>query len=268
MKRTRNILANRNLPVLSTFAASNVLLAFDYDGTLAPIAPAPRLARMRARTHQLLVRVSRVYPCVVISGRTLSDISRRVKRIPLCYVFGNHGLEPLADTARAVAATTEWLRRLREQLPDHPGVVIEDKKHTVTIHYRAARDRGRAIEAIGEVVEKLPGARVVGGVEAVNLLPRDGPHKGAALQRALRLFGCTTAIYVGDDATDEDAFAAAAADRILGIRIGSAQTSRARYHLSGQDDIDTLLRTLLILRPVRRLDLKGGCAAIGTRARP
>jgi len=93
--RTRNILANRNLPVLSTFASSNVLLAFDYDGTLAPIAAAPRLARMRARTHQLLVRVTRVYPCVVISGRTLSDISRRVKRIPLCYVFGNHGLEPL-----------------------------------------------------------------------------------------------------------------------------------------------------------------------------
>src|SRR4030095_14811912 len=62
VKRTRNILANRNLPVLSTFAASNVLLAFDYDGTLAPIAAAPRLARMRARTHQLLVRVTRVYP--------------------------------------------------------------------------------------------------------------------------------------------------------------------------------------------------------------
>ena len=137
LTRTRNILANRNLSVLSTFAGSNVLLAFDYDGTLAPIASAPRLARMRARTRQLLVRLTRVYPCVVISGRTLSDISRRVKRIPLCYVFGNHGLEPLADKARPARATAEWLRRLREQLPDHPGVVIEDKKHTVTIHYRA-----------------------------------------------------------------------------------------------------------------------------------
>ena len=178
------------------------------------------------------------------------------------HVLGPH---PHEETA---PATAEWLRRLREQLPDHPGVVIEDKKHTVTIHYRAARDRGRAIEAIGEVVDKLPGARVVGGVEAVNLLPRHGPHKGAALQRALRLFGCTTAIYVGDDATDEDAFGAVAADRILGIRIGSAQASQARYHLAAQDDIDTFLRTLLTLRPSRRLDLKGGCAASADRARP
>jgi trehalose 6-phosphate phosphatase len=248
---TSAILLPRNLPVLSGFALSNVLLAFDYDGTLAPIAPTPDRAGMRRTTRQLLARVSRRYPCVVISGRALDDITRRMRRIPLWYVFGNHGFEPAMPGARPSASTAEWLRRLREQLPDEPGVVIEDKTHTLTIHYRGARDRGRAVEAIDKAVRTLRDARVVGGSEAVNVLPSGGANKGAALLRALKLFACTTAIYVGDDATDEDAFGAMSADRMLGIRVGPARESRARYHLEGQHEIDGLLRALVDLRSPR-----------------
>jgi trehalose 6-phosphate phosphatase len=248
VRPTRSILAKRNLPVLSAFALSNVLLAFDYDGTLAPIVSTPAEARMRARTRALLARVSRRYPCVVISGRALADISQRVRRIPLWYVFGNHGLEPASNGSLRNARTTGWLRELRLKLPDHPGVVIEDKRHTVTIHYRAARDRRRAAAAIDEVVQKLPDARVIGGVEAVNILPRGGPNKGVALQRALDLFGCRTAIYVGDDGTDEDAFAAVDPEHLLGIRVGRAAESRARYHLRSQTEMDDLLRALADLR--------------------
>lgn len=223
---------------------SNVLLAFDYDGTLAPIASTPAEARMRARTQALLARVSRRYPCVVISGRALADISRRVRKIPLWYVFGNHGLEPATNGQTRSGRTAEWLRELRRQLPDHPGVVIEDKRHTVTVHYRAARDQRRAAAAIDEVAQKLTDARIVDGAAAINILPRHGPNKGIALQRALELFGCRTAIYVGDDATDEDAFGAVAGERLLGIRVGRAAVSRARYHLTSQREIDDLLRTL------------------------
>lgn len=251
MNPTSAILTKRNLPALTGFALSNVLLAFDYDGTLAPIASAPDRARMRPRTRQLLARVSRRYPCVVISGRALDDIAHRVRRIPLWYVFGNHGLEPASAGQVRSGPTAEWLRRLRQQLPDHPGVVIEDKKHTVTIHYRGAPDRRRAMAAIAEAVQTLPDARVVGGAEAVNLLPRGGPNKGVALQRALQLFACSTAIYVGDDDTDEDAFSAVGPERLLGIRVGRAQASHAGYHLESQEQIDDLLRTLAELRASR-----------------
>jgi trehalose 6-phosphate phosphatase len=249
--QSSNILAARNLPVLSGFALSNVLLGFDYDGTLAPIAPTPEHAAMRSRTRQLLARVSRRYPCVVISGRALDDIATRMKRIPLWYVFGNHGLEPASPGIVRSGPTADWLRRLRQQLPDHPGVFIEDKKHTLTIHYRAARDRRRAVAAIDEAVRELRGARVVGGKDAVNLLPRGGPNKGVALQRAMRLFGCTTALYVGDDDTDEDAFGVEPPDRLLGIRVGRAPDSRAPYYLESQEGIDELLRLLIDLRPRR-----------------
>jgi trehalose 6-phosphate phosphatase len=268
VSRTRPILAKPNIPILCEFAHSNVLVAFDYDGTLAPIASTPERARMRRRTEELLKRVSDRYPSVVISGRMLDDIAGRVKPIPLRYVFGNHGLEPIAPASHVGnRLTREWLRRLREGLPDYQGVIIEDKRHTVTIHYRAARDRRRAMAAIDRAVRDLPDVRVVGGAEAVNLLPRDGANKGVALQRAARLFKCSTAIYVGDDDTDEDAFAVEGLDRILGIRIGATTSSRARYHLVSQGEIDAFLRTLAGMRRPRPTTRKPAGLSVGVSSR-
>jgi trehalose 6-phosphate phosphatase len=235
-------------PILAGFALSNVLLAFDYDGTLAPIATTPAAARMRSTTERLLARASRRYPCVVISGRMLSDISQRVQEIPLWYVFGNHGFEPVSPDTPPTGRTARWLATLREQLPAQPGIVIEDKSHTLTIHYRAAPDREQAAAAIDRAVQTLTDARVVGGAEAVNVLPRDGANKGVALKRAMQLFACTTAIYVGDDATDEDAFRAVGRDRLLGVRIGRSENSAAGFHLEQQSDVDSLLKILVDLR--------------------
>ncbi|HWV94312.1 MAG TPA: trehalose-phosphatase, partial [Vicinamibacterales bacterium] len=81
MNRTHDILAARHASALRTFARTHVLLAFDYDGTLSPIAPTPERARLPATTRRLLVRVARRYPLVVISGRALADISERVAEI-------------------------------------------------------------------------------------------------------------------------------------------------------------------------------------------
>ena len=248
MSGTLDILSPHQRPILAGFALSNVLLAFDFDGTLAPIAATPDAARLRARTQQLLARLSQRYPCVVISGRGLTDIESRVQEVPLWYVFGNHGFEPASPDHPPNGRVAGWLRTLREQLPAVPGIVIEDKSHTLTIHYRAAEDRESAAAAIHGALQGLDGARVVGGTEAINVMPH-GVHKGVALRRAMELFACTTAIYVGDDGTDEDAFGAVEAERLLGIRVGVPPGgSRARFHLTQQTDIDMLLRVLVDFR--------------------
>jgi hypothetical protein len=75
-----------------------------------------------------------------------------------------------------------------------------------------------------------------------------GGHKGLALRDALQVFACHTAIHVGDDATDEDAFATATHHQVRGIRVGAAPGSLARYHLESQSDVDVLLETLAELR--------------------
>ena len=248
MTRMADILAKPHLATLGAFASSNVLLAFDYDGTLAPIVSTPSRARLRAETRRLLGQIVRRYPCVVISGRRLDDVSKRLSGIPIWYVFGNFGNEPAAADSRASETVRDWMPRLTERLPTHRGMVVEEKQYSVTIHYRHVRDKRRALAAIEHAIRELPDVRILGGLHAVNLLPGGGPDKGVALQQAQRQFACDHAIYVGDDETDEDAFASAGPERLLSIRVGASRTSGARYCLTRQADIDTLLRTLVSLR--------------------
>lgn len=244
----KDILARTNLAILAEFACSNVLVAFDYDGTLAPIVSTPARAQMRAATRQLLSRVAQRYPCIVISGRTRDDLTRRLSRVPLWSVFGNHGFEPWAASTEAAVSVRGWVRHLRARLAEQSGIVVEDKKYSVTVHYRHVRDKAGVRRAIATAVRDLPNVRALDGNQAVNLILPGGPDKGVALQRARRALACDTAIYVGDDGTDENAFASAPASQLLAIRVGSAQASQARFGLKTQTDIDRFLRALLTLR--------------------
>lgn len=248
-----HILAKRHRTRLADFASSNVLLAFDYDGTLAPIVPNPRTARMRPTTRRLLTAAAHRYPCAVISGRSRRDLITRVGKVPLFHLSGNHGLEPWAENAAYREKIQAWVKSLRGALGAHPGVVVEDKIYSVTVHYRQAQHRQRALPAIAAAVAALKGARSLGGTDAVSLVPHGAPTKGAALERTRRLLACDTAIYVGDDQTDEDAFSAAHAHRLLAIRIGQRRGSKARYRLNNQPEIDDLLRALVALRPLREI---------------
>jgi trehalose 6-phosphate phosphatase len=251
MSGSAAILAEPHIDTLNWFALSNILLAFDYDGTLAPIAQTPGAARMREATRQLLARVAQLYPCVVISGRALGDLERRLEGIPLWSLMGNHGLEHATDTADSTAGTG-WSEVLRRRLPAVPGLIVEDKGHSITIHYRKVDDKAGVRRQIHEAILELPDVRTVAGIEAISLLPRDGGHKGTALQEARRQFACDTALYVGDDETDEDAFRSGGSTDLLSVRVGSAAHTAARFCLQDQNEIDPLLQSLIRVRDERR----------------
>lgn len=244
----RNLLAEKNLEVLREFASSDLLLAFDFDGTLAPIVPDPAAAKMRARTRELLVRVCRHYPAIIVSGRAASDVRDRVRGVGLLEVIGNHGLEPWRRSEDFAKQVKRWIPTLKERLAAFKGVVIEDKTFSVAVHYRKSREKRLAREAIAAAAKELEPLRVVGGHQVVNLLPEGAPHKGIALSAARDRLGCDTALYVGDDETDEDVFARDEPGRLLTIRIGQKMSSRAAYFLEDQTHIDELLWQLLLLR--------------------
>lgn len=248
--KMKNILVGPNRATLARFAASNTLLGLDFDGTLAPIVTNPKEARMSARTRNLLQRVSALYPVVVISGRARADVSRRVRPVSLQGVVGNHGAETGALRRADVVRVQRWLRILRVQLARWSGVVIEPKRFSVAIHYRQARYRPEARTAILRAAAAHTDARVVGGKLVVNLLVPGSPHKGEALERERKRLRCTTAMYVGDDDTDEDVFRLVD-PRLLGIRVGASRRSAARYCIRQQVFIDDLLRILIDLRSPR-----------------
>jgi|SRR5688572_21579867 len=244
----RNILARGNREVLEQFAWSNVLLAFDYDGTLAPIVPSPDRAAMRAATRALLEKLSRYYPYIVVSGRARSDVLKRVHGTGVLEVLGNHGAESSRTQDRFLSVVGGWRPVLHKHLGHLKGVVVEDKGYSLTIHYRRSREKKKARAMILRTVAMLGDVRVIGGLQVINVVPAGAPHKGLALDRERTRLRCDTAVYVGDDETDEDVFMLKQSGRLLTIRVGAKRSSLAAYCIPDQKDIDELLRALIVLR--------------------
>lgn len=242
------LFARANRDLLEMFAWSNVLLAFDFDGTLAPLVSERTRAIMRVCTRQLLRQVSKLYPCVVITGRARGDALGRLRGIEVCRVVGNHGAEPALGGTVMRRRVQQWLPVLKTRLSRWQGLVIEDKGYSVAVHYRQARARNAARRAILTAAQSLHDVRIIGGKLAVNLLVPDAPHKGLALERERARFACDTVVYVGDDETDEDVFQLDRPGRLLSIRVGQKRTSAAHYYLRNQAEIDRLLETLVALR--------------------
>lgn len=231
-----------------SFARSNVLITLDYDGTLAPIVVEPPQAFMRPHTRLLLKAVCNLYPCAVVSGRARVELHRFLDGINVRELVGNHGIEPFGETRQYAKLVEGWMAYLAEWLPPIPGIELETKGYSLTIHYRQCRDRRAASDAIRRAVAGLAGAKIGGGKMVVNLLPEGAPNKGVAVERLLSKTSCEKAIFVGDDDTDEDVFALEQHDRILGIRVGAKQSSKARYYVRNQEQVDALLDLLVSVR--------------------
>ena len=120
--------------VLSTLGTAEVLLAFDFDGTLAPIVDDPSAAAMRTTTRHLLAQVAQVYPCAVISGRTEQEVMRLLGGVTVWYVIGNRFLEPPEVIEHRCREVQGWLPLLHRELTGLEGISIEDKGASLAIH--------------------------------------------------------------------------------------------------------------------------------------
>jgi len=244
----RHILAEAQREVLTQLSWSDLLVAFDFDGTLAPIVPDPERAELLPGTRRRLRELAGLYPCVVISGRSVRDVERRVHGLGLRAVIGNHGLEPWRATHDLELVVQRWRAFLERTLAELPGVELEDKTYSIAVHYRRSRQKKRARAAIQSALSELSGARVIGGKQVINVVPAGAPHKGMALERERDRLGCDTALFVGDDETDEDVFALEDPGRLLTVRVGPLRSSQASYCLHSQAEIDELMDRLIDLR--------------------
>ncbi|MGA8892595.1 MAG: trehalose-phosphatase [Anaeromyxobacteraceae bacterium] len=236
------------LAELREVAGSHALLAFDFDGTLAPIVRNSDEAAMRPRTRRLLARIALHFPCAIISGRRLSDLRARFDGIPIRWFVGNHGAEgvvPFAGAGALRQTVVGWREALQAEVGQRDGVWIEDKGFSLSAHYRAAPDRRAARGAVLRSSRRLAGARIVPGKCVVNVVLDAAPNKGTALAHLVSLLEPERVLFVGDDDTDEDAFGVDLGVPATTIRVGGAGPSRARYRLVGQQAMDRLLQVLL-----------------------
>jgi trehalose 6-phosphate phosphatase len=180
-------------------------LVFDVDGTLAPIVARPELARVPEPTRAELRRlVARYLLVACVSGRA-GDDARRLVGVDGIEAVGNHGLE-LDPRAEALATAIERFR-------DEIGLPVEDKRLSLSYHYRGAADEEAARGRLEEVAEK---ARAAGldprwGRKVLEVRPPVAANKGTAVRTLVERSGARRGLYAGDDTTDLDAFAGLAA---------------------------------------------------------
>jgi trehalose-phosphatase len=253
-------------------SADHLALFLDFDGTLAPIVESPGLARMAPMPRAALEQLASRPDCTVgiISGRALDDVRMRVGIDGLVYA-GNHGLEIAgrglqfdeAMAARLRCETAEVVEMLAGRLAHFPGVLVEAKGPTASVHYRRVhpRDRDEVERAVRRAVpDDHPHLAVVRGKMVWEVRPRVGWNKGSALRWVRERLGLTRALtfYLGDDLTDEDAFAAVG--RFVTARVGPSQTTLAGYRISDTHEVAEFLvwlcRVLRFADPLRTV--RGG----------
>ena len=230
------------------------LLAFDFDGTLAPIVERPDQARVASGVSDRLGRLAQLRPVAVVTGRTVADVAQRLGFAPR-FIIGNHGAE---DPDGGLQPDPARLDRLRSHLAAHAaalrdgGVQLEDKRFSLALHYRLAADRRRAVALIEALLDGLdPGLRRFGGKCVVNVVLADAPDKGDAVVSLVRRAGCRAAVFVGDDVNDEAVFARASPDWLT-VRVGRGdRRSRAAFFLADHSEVEVLLDSMLGLLGAR-----------------
>lgn len=249
----RWLLGPEGREVLALLASSKTLLAFDYDGTLAPIVADREQAFMRPLTKRLLERVARAYPVAVISGRARDDVRRYVVGEHVRYVVGNHGLDRGHESAALVSALDEPRARLARLVARLPGVELEDKRYSLTVHYRRSRHKASVRAAVVRLLEELvTPVRIIPGKCVLNVVLEGTPHKGDAVLALAELEGAERVLYVGDDATDEDVFRLECPELLISARVGRSMHTAARWVLEEQPELDVLLEALVRLRAPAR----------------
>ena len=226
-------MSSRNLPE----PCLDWALFLDFDGCIVDIAPTPETVHVPDHLPSLLVALREVLggAVAIVSGRPIEQIDGFLgTAVPA--VAGLHGLErrtadggivrpPLPrDDLHVVRALLEAFAAA------HPGVLVEDKKHTVALHYRLSpslREDCRAI--VNAALKDAPqGWQVVEGKCVFEIKPCEAT-KGTAIEAFMSEapFLRRAPVFCGDDITDEDGFAVVNAWGGVSIRVGNGSATRA-----------------------------------------
>jgi trehalose 6-phosphate phosphatase len=225
-----------------------VVIFLDFDGTLVRVAPLPNNVRLEDGVRDILRKLAahRKVTLAVISGRQRADLQRyiglrNVKYMGL-YGWESNGNKMARFPDRLALART--LVDLLKELPSYPGVWIEPKRNSFSIHLRGAsgETRRQIRQAVSNRVKPLRETlRVMINLRDVEVAPVAIGDKGVAVGKFLERPALRGAlpIYFGDDLSDEPAFAAA--QKGISILVGKRRATRARYCLRGPAEVAVAL---------------------------
>jgi trehalose 6-phosphate phosphatase len=233
---------------------NNAAILLDVDGTLLDIAPTPHEVHVSEDLRRMLARIAHRLggALAFISGRPLADIDLIFHPLKLAAV-GGHGAEirlrpegtPYRMQTRPL--DPELKRRFAEIAQIGPGILVEDKDYSLAIHYRLAPQFGGAvIKSVAAVCDAYgcDGLSILPGKSVIEIKPR-GFDKGSGLQELMSSppFAGRKPVFVGDDVTDEAAFAMLPRYSGIGISVGGIVPG-ASFNFDGPKDVRLWLQKL------------------------
>lgn len=187
--------------------AERLLVAVDFDGTIAPIVPHPDQARPLQESLRALEALSRLPDTIlaVVSGRDLLDLQGRLEGLPPCWFSASHGRVIVGPGELAPQAGSDPRLEVFQLCHLLPGIRRETKDHSVAFHWRG-RDQGVPVGWIRDIEAKAErlGLVVQEGRQVIEILT-PGSSKVDALRELSRLCKPTAIVYAGDDRTDQAA---------------------------------------------------------------
>jgi trehalose-phosphatase len=230
--------------------SKNRVLLLDLDGTLVGLRRRPEDVRVSKRAKRILARLAELpnMTVAILSGRNARALEKLVDVKTLRY-FGLHGGEEDSKGARISDESRKALRRAkrsaRAELAGFSGVDVEDKGCAFTVHYRGADQaavRG-ANQALLAIVAPLRHAlHVLNGKKVWEVLPRQIPGKGPAMERLMADSPQAALAYIGDDEPDEPAFAVL--DGHVTVHVGKSENTHARFYLRNPGEVLRFLSML------------------------
>jgi trehalose 6-phosphate phosphatase len=214
-------------------------LFLDFDGTLVELAETPDAIRVPPALGPLLDRLRARLDgrLAIVSGRAIADLERHLP-CPGVAVAGSHGLElRLANGISLPLGVPAALDGVRAEIArfaaGEKGLIVESKPLGIALHYRLAPRLEKGVLAFMDEVARRHGLLLQRGSMVAELRPA-GANKGDALRAFMmepRFMGARP-LFVGDDLTDEHAFAAADQLGGAGILVGPPRETAARYRLA------------------------------------
>ena len=241
-------------------AAPRLLVALDFDGTLAPFADDPSEVGALPGSWAAVLTLQRAKDTeiVLVSGRPLGSLAAVTHAPPEMALVGSHGVEWRVDGHDEAALTDDEVARVArvgaalDEVGDRfPGVGIEHKPaghgvHTRRVSAEVAAEANAAASAAAhradpEVLER-------GGKDILEFAVRH-VTKGDAITRLRDLHGADAVFFAGDDVTDEDAFRVLG-DGDVGVKVGEGDTL-AGYRVADPAALTGVLKQLARLRATR-----------------
>ncbi len=243
-------------------SASGIAIFLDYDGTLTPIRRTPSDALLTPEAENILQEMAQLpgVQVAIVTGRSMEDI-RRLVRVKKIEFAANHGFHIYKNGTEWIHPQTVSLIRvlprlhsiLRNTLAGFPKVYIENKRFTLSIHYRnVAPENVRYLKSlVMKTVHSFnPTLRITRGKKVLEVRPGIAWGKGKAVLKMLitkKPHHPRVTVFIGDDTTDEDVFQALRPKGIT-IRVGKSTSTHAQYYLKDIGEVMHVLRSIISLR--------------------